>query len=300
LWRTRPTSASRRTLSPEKSRRKWRLFNTASSKKIFIANRMVDLVYDASFPRIPATDPDVDQDPEYVPPPTESDEIFEDGAEGTEDVQSSDAASDEEDIDEGDEIDPNAVPQPDVAIPVIALKEASQRFPPFWRLKRQLAYVLDFTKILLIRLFYFFRLHFLVILMPMRAATSLKTTRHLPRRRPSCPTAPPRTRATTRTTARKRRSRSARRKPPFWRQRSTRICLRSWRTSPSSTLQTRKKKRTSRRRRRSSSSRRPSASSRPSSRNICFFLPSADSKAVCQRPWNHFLTPLPTLPTGLY
>jgi len=51
---------------------------------------------------------------------------------------SSESEGEEEAEEEADPIDPDAVPQPDVSIPGVALGEAAKRFPPFWRTKNRL------------------------------------------------------------------------------------------------------------------------------------------------------------------
>jgi len=96
-----------------------------------------------------------EDDPEYeLPPPNE--DPFAVGAPdprgelavaaGTftvvEAVSSSSGSSDSEGAaEEDDPIDPDAVPQPDVSIPGVALGEAAKRFPPFWRTKNRLGNV---------------------------------------------------------------------------------------------------------------------------------------------------------------
>ena len=52
---------------------------------------------------------------------------------------SSDSEGEKDEAEEDDPLDPEAVPQPDVAIPGVALGEAAKRFPPFWRTKNRLS-----------------------------------------------------------------------------------------------------------------------------------------------------------------
>ena len=52
---------------------------------------------------------------------------------------SSDSEGEKDEAEDDDPIDPEAVPQPDVSIPGVALGEAAKRFPPFWRTKNRLS-----------------------------------------------------------------------------------------------------------------------------------------------------------------
>jgi len=89
-----------------------------------------------------------EDDPEYeLPPPrdtAEGDNVGEEGAvdDASQPELTESSGSDDDDDVEGEEedpLDPDVVPQPDVAIPSVALIEAKKRFPPFWRTKNRLA-----------------------------------------------------------------------------------------------------------------------------------------------------------------
>ena len=95
-----------------------------------------------------------EDDPEYELPPPNQDPFVVGAPQGELSVAagtftvvdaaaSSSGSSEEEEeeaeAEEEDPLDPEAVPQPDVSIPGVALGEAAKRFPPFWRTKNRLS-----------------------------------------------------------------------------------------------------------------------------------------------------------------